>query len=316
MPETSRESSFYFIGVTTGQSSIMRVFPKWMEELGFPETRIIGCDIEPRGPREEYRKIVRCIKEEPSAKGALVTTHKIDILQAAYDCFDSLDEYARVFGEVSCISKKRGLLHGYAKDPISAGLALEAFLPKDYWANHPGAYAFIMGAGGSGLALSVYFIRRNHGINVPAKIILSNRGIERLDHARHVHNRIGRTTQVKYIQVAETTSNDDIIGGLPEESLVVNATGMGKDRPGSPLSDGVLFPENGYAWEFNYRGDLDFLHQAERQRESRGLTIEDGRIYFIHGWTLAIAEVFGIALSKEVIERFSAVFSQIALNRS
>jgi shikimate dehydrogenase len=301
------ESIFYFIGVTTGQSSIMGLFPLWMKELGFTETRIAGYDIEPRGPREEYRKIVRHIKEQREAKGGLVTTHKIDIVQAAYDLFDSLDEYARIFGEVSCISKKRGLLHGHAKDPISVGLALEAILQKGYWIDHPRARAFIIGAGGSGLALSVYLMSKSHGKDIPSRIIISNRRIERLDHARHVHNRVGRSTEVEYVQVGEGQSNDDIIGNLPEGSLVVNATGMGKDRPGSPLTDGTLFPKNGYVWEFNYRGSLDFLHQAERQTESRGLTVEDGWIYFIHGWTQVIAEVFEISLTDLLIERLSRI---------
>jgi hypothetical protein len=47
-------------------------------------------------------------------------------------------------------------------------------------------------------------------------------------------------------------------------------------------------------WELNYRGDLIFLKQAEAQREIRHLQIEDGWVYFIHGWTRVIAEVFDI----------------------
>ena len=74
--------------------------------------------------------------------------------------------------------------------------------------------------------------------------------------------------------------------------MVVNATGLGKDRPGSPLTDAVEFPENGIVWEFNYRGDLVFLDQANAQKAQKNLTIEDGWIYFIHGWTRVIAEVF------------------------
>ena len=32
--------SFYFIGVTTTKSSIMKLFPLWMDALGFPEINI------------------------------------------------------------------------------------------------------------------------------------------------------------------------------------------------------------------------------------------------------------------------------------
>ena len=86
---------------------------------------------------------------------------------------------------------------------------------------------------------------------------------------------------------------------LPAGSLVINATGLGKDRPGSPLTDHCKFPENGLVWELNYRGTLEFMHQAEAQRERRGLLIEDGWTYFIHGWTQVIAEVFHIDITGE-----------------
>ena len=63
---------------------------------------------------------------------ALVTTHKLDLLRACRDQFDRLDELAELTGEVSSISKDGGLV-GHAKDPITSGLALEAFLPERHW---------------------------------------------------------------------------------------------------------------------------------------------------------------------------------------
>lgn len=36
--------TFYFIGVTTGRSSINRVFPLWTAELGHPEVVFEGID--------------------------------------------------------------------------------------------------------------------------------------------------------------------------------------------------------------------------------------------------------------------------------
>ena len=49
-------------------------------------------------------------------------------------------------------------------------------------------------------------------------------------------------------------------------------------------------------WDLNYRGDLVFLDQARAQRVERGLRIEDGWTYFLHGWTQVIAEVFHVAI--------------------
>ena len=74
---------------------------------------------------------------------------------------------------------------------------------------------------------------------------------------------------------------------------------MGKDRPGSPVTDRCRFPKNSVIWEFNYRGSLEFMHQAEAQQEASGLRIENGWTYFIHGWTQVIAEVFHIAISGD-----------------
>jgi hypothetical protein len=41
---------------------------------------------------------------------------------------------------------------------------------------------------------------------------------------------------------------------------------------------------------------LVFLDQAKAQQKSKNLQIEDGWIYFIHGWTRVIAEVFHIEI--------------------
>jgi shikimate dehydrogenase len=91
----------------------------------------------------------------------------------------------------------------------------------------------------------------------------------------------------------------------------VNATGMGKDRAGSPLSPSVAFPEGGYVWDFNYRGSLDFLVQARSQQANRSLVVEDGWRYFIHGWTEVIADVFDMAIPAAMIPRLSAVAAEV-----
>jgi shikimate 5-dehydrogenase len=79
----------------------------------------------------------------------------------------------------------------------------------------------------------------------------------------------------------------------------VNATGLGKDAPGSPMTDAAIFPEHGIAWDLNYRGELVFLEQARRQQDRRTLQIENGWTYFLHGWTQVIAEVFDIAIATK-----------------
>jgi shikimate 5-dehydrogenase len=310
MPESPEKPTFYFIGVTTSSSSIMRIFPIWMIALKLPDVEIQGYDIELGGPREKYRGILEHIRNEEQAKGALVTTHKISIVKEAGDLFDGFDAYAELFGEVSSISKQDGNVIGHAKDPISSGLALQAFLPDNYWIDNPEAQAFIMGAGGAGIALSAYLMQDEHGSNIPSNIVISNREQEGLDHCRAVHERIGRRTELQYMK-ADFDANDRVLQKLPAGSLIVNATGMGKDSPGSPLSKHAVFPMDSYVWEFNYRGSLEFLHHAESQQDERRLTVEDGWRYFIYGWTQVIGEVFSFSIEDADIERLCCAAREI-----
>lgn len=296
LPNPATEPTMYFIGVTTGQSSIMRIFPIWAKELGI-QGCLKGIDIAIHAPAEDYRAAVEFIRSDPLSLGALVTTHKIDLLNACRDLFDELDPYAQQFGEISSISKRDGRLWGHAKDPISVGLALDSFLPAEHWQKYPEAQACVLGAGGSALAVCAYLAHEKHGDAVPARIQMDNRSVGRLAEAVHL---LGNSrVQMSFNLCPIPEWNDRIVEALPEGSLVINATGMGKDRPGSPLTDKCRFPMNGVIWEFNYRGSLEFMHQAEAQREERGLQIENGWTYFIHGWTQVIAEVFHIDITGE-----------------
>jgi shikimate 5-dehydrogenase len=287
--------TFYFIGVTTGNSSIMKVFPEWAKFLNLTDVIIKGIDFKPHDAPDAYRKAVEFVKNDPLSRGALVTTHKIDLLKACLDLFDELDPYARIMGEISCISKRNGKLIGHAKDPITSGLAIEAFLPTRYWAE-TGAAALLLGAGGSSIAITSYLMQASHGANRPSKIIVTNRSQPRLEEIRHIHQKLEAQSPTAYFLTPRPENNDAILGDLPPGSLVINATGLGKDAPGSPLTEGAVFPAKGVVWELNYRGDLIFLKQAEAQQESRHLQIEDGWVYFIHGWTRVIAEVFDIEI--------------------
>lgn len=297
--------TFYFIGVTTSASSIMKVFPKWAEELGL-DACIKGFDFAPHSPAEAYREAVDFIKNDPNSLGALVTTHKIDLYNACRDQFEYLDPYAQKLGEISSISKKDGKLCGHAKDPISSGLALEHFVPLNYWSNYDGD-VLLLGAGGSSLAMSLYFSQDRFGSNVPKHIILANRSIPRLEAARVILDDLNPMIHFDFVHNPTPADNDRTLASLKPHSLIVNATGLGKDGPGSPLTDACCFPEDSLVWEINYRGELLFKEQAERQAAHRRLHVEDGWIYFIHGWTQVISEVFHLPIDKALIDRLSDI---------
>lgn len=289
--------TIYFVGVTTGKSSIMNVFPAWARHLGISE-HIVGIDCKWHDDPEVYRNVVSFIREDPLSLGALVTTHKIDLLNAARDMFDELDHYAELMGEISSISKEDGKLVGHAKDPITSGLSLQAFLPKNHW-KETGAEVYSIGAGGSSIAITCHLMEKYASDNRPSNIVVSNRSMPRLEEIEKIHKKVNPGIPVEYHHCPEPEGNDAICNRLKPGSLVMNTTGLGKDAPGSPLTNGVQFPQDGYAWDFNYRGDLLFLDQARAQEKEHSLFIEDGWIYFIHGWTRVIAEVFHIDIPTE-----------------
>ena len=311
--EPATSPTLYFIGVTTGKSSIMKVFPAWADYLGLKDAMIKGIDFKLHDDPAAYRKAVEFIRDDPLAMGALVTTHKIDLFHACRDMFDVIDPHALLMDETSCISKRDGKLICHAKDPISSGLSIDGFLGETYFADND-ADLFSMGAGGSTIALTWHLMRKSRGGNVPSRIIVTNRSQHRLDEIKRIHEQVEFDVPVEYLLAERPEDNDKVLATLKPGSLVINATGLGKDAPGSPLTDAVVFPERTVVWDLNYRGELVFLDQARRQQLERSLRIEDGWTYFIHGWTQVIAEVFDVAIptSGPSFDRISEIAIQAA----
>lgn len=302
--ETKTVPTFYFIGVTTKKSSIMKVFPLWMKILGRKDVAIEGIDCQIHDRPETYRQVVGQIKYDPNSLGALVTTHKIDLLTAARDMFDFLDPYAQITAEVSSISKLDGRLEGHAKDPITSGLSLDAIIGKDYF-TRTGGEVLCFGAGGSAIATLLHLINKKDKGDRPRRFTFVNRSLGRLEHAKEMVSNLETDIEIEYIQNSDPALNDKIMESFPPQSIVINATGMGKDTPGSPITWDGKFPIGSIAWEFNYRGELDFKHQALAQVESRQVKMEDGWLYFVHGWTQVVAQVLHFDLTPELFEQMN-----------
>ena len=290
------------------------MFPLWMEALGRPEVVLEGIDIEIHAAPDRYREVVAHIKREPLALGGLVTTHKIDLLAAASDLFDGLGPYAQATGEVSSIAKDNDRLIGRATDPVAGGLSLDAILGQGYF-GRSGGHLLMLGAGGSAAALALHLLRKECPFDRPVRVIVVNRSAPRLARLqRMVEREVGAKESsigFDFIQNNDPSRNDDILAGLPPGSVVINATGMGKDTPGSPLTDSAVFPREGVVWELNYRGELDFMGQAQVQRAERSLTVADGWEYFVHGWSQVISHVLHVQLGAPTFERLSELAAAV-----
>jgi shikimate 5-dehydrogenase len=163
------------------------------------------------------------------------------------------------------------------------------------------------GAGGSTTAIVLHLAQKQDRADRPRRVIVVNRSAGRLDYLRKMVAGLGTDIEFEYHCNVAPEFNDELMGQLPPASLVINATGMGKDLPGSPITDGGLFPMGGVAWELNYRGELQFLHQALAQRETRQVRVEDGWPYFLHGWTQVIAEVLKVQIDQAMLQRLATV---------
>jgi shikimate dehydrogenase len=293
-----------FVGVDTAHSSITRVFPLWADHLGLPTRRLRGHDVPLDAGDDVYRALVATMRDDETELGALVTTHKVRIYQAAADLFDELDDFSRQCGEISSISKRDGRLLGGAKDPVTAGLALREMLPPDWFAEG-GGEVVCLGSGGAGTAITTYLAQTD---DPPRRVTVTDVSPDRLAHVQEVHQRAGLDLErFRYALTASAEEAGELVTEAGPRSLVVNATGLGKDRPGSPVSAATLFPLGSVVWEINYRGSLELLRLAEAQRSARDLQVHDGWRYFLHGWTHAVAEVFDIDLDRRTVEELAAL---------
>jgi shikimate 5-dehydrogenase len=250
--------------------------PAWAEILGLGDARLVGLDLPINGPPEVYRRAVHQIRHDPLSLGGIVTTHKINTLNAARDLFDELTPDADLCGEVSCIYKHGGRLTRHATDPACSGPALQAFIPPGPWAAS-GADVLCLGAG-----LWRWRSRSTSPLaprpaDRPRRLIVVNRSRPRLDSLRALVE-----TRLRLPASPSNTSRPAIGRQRPPDGRSARRIaghqrdGMGKDIPGSPLTDAGVFPRGGFAWDLNYRGELDFLRQARAQAATRGLHVEDG----------------------------------------
>lgn len=273
----------YFIGVTTGQSAIHRIFPEWMRIAGQQGAELRGIDIAMGANADDYRRALTLIREDLESGGALVTTHKVAIVEHAGDLIDDLDADAALLGEASCLVTRDRKLRASAVDVECSGWSLHRILTP---AELNGRDVLILGAGGAGTALATFLHRRYPNCRLIVTDINPRRFAK--------------------LQFAECLSgNDEALSQAHAGAVIVNATGVGKDRPGSPLSDAACFPPDAIAWELNYRGDLHFLAQAR----AAGICAVDGWDYFVRGWSTITSRVFGFELTEPLFDQFYSAAS-------
>ena len=279
-----------FIGVSTGNSLIHRAFPAWAEHLGL-KAEIMGVDLPLGAAPEDYLRVVEDIRADADCLGAVVTTHKVALYQAAAQRFDALDEPALSCGEINSIRSSGVELAGFARDPISVGRVVDGIWPTSR------GTVLCLGCGGTAIALGRHLLARGHQGTITA-VDRDPAAVKRLAEALDDDRVHAQCSAAPW---------DETIAGLEPGALIVNATGMGKDRPGSPVTDAAVFPADAVVWELNYRGDLRMLDLARAQSQQRRLAVHDGWSLFCEGWAAALSAVLALPDDPQLGERFAAL---------
>ena len=301
--EPAKVPTVYTVGSPRRGASILKVFPKWAEALGL-QADIKAINLLPHAPPDEYRKTAQFLKGDPLSLGAFVTTHEWEMFKACRDIFDCVDPFGEKLKEVSCISKKDGKFSAHAKDPIASGLALEAFVPSNFWKEN-GGEVLLLGASGSSLAIAQYFALKGFGGNVPKRITIANRSEQSLFSAQEALQELCDRVEFRFILIPTLDGADRLIATLPPYSLIINATEADKGVPRSPTTSAVSYPRNCLIWEIDYWGDLLFMKQAQQQKKM--LYIKDGWMYFIYNWGRFIEQVFHIEIDLLTLDKLSSI---------
>jgi shikimate dehydrogenase len=298
LPEEFDVPTMVFVGVTTGKSFVHRVFPRWLDRMG-ANGKLFGLDLKLGADSNTYRDTLIALKRTRNCLGALITSHKTGVFEAGQDVFDSVGESAGILREAGVVFWREGKFCCEATDPFSVHEAVKQILTVAGLKRR--REVIILGAGGAGLALAYALLRSNEF--APERLILTDISNERIVACEHILAPHARSVVVE-VKNAIEVSTDAIVANAARDSLIVNATGMGKDIPGSPVSDRCNFPQRACVWDFNYRGERGFLRTADRQKGSRKLEVVDGWYYFICGWFEAMTRVFDVPKTDILLRQF------------
>jgi shikimate dehydrogenase len=298
--------TIWFVGVRTQGSAALSAFPGWMGVLR-EDIRLQGVDLPLDTDAQGYRDLLRRLRSRSDVVGVVITGHKARLFESAGSELDSLDRFARLCREVSVVRRDGGQLVGCAVEPRSVKATLARMLEPGHW-GATGGELLIFGAGGTAAALlACLYDPLTAPRDVPGVVHLIDIDAARAKALQEsvLTWRTGVSVRVPHPSLATET-----LIALPASSLIVNATGLGKDQPGSPVPLPAPWPNRAIVWELNYRGQLPMLTDARAATRRRSLEVYDGWTLFIQGWS----EALGTILRHNLNAAQQGAFERIALS--
>ena len=298
---SASKSKFVFLGVSTGSSAVNLLFPRWCEVLGVDWT-LEGVDLPIGSDPGQYRNFGfnarrpdnRCI--DNFTQGSCLRRREQPSRPSR-----AFVRGVRRSGSIA--SRWKEFWWGGVSDVASGGEILKSLFSSEQWLSGQ-REVLIIGGGGAGLA-AAWNIAVN-GIGSARRILIVEHSLER---SSKIQDLVANwPTKCRVDVLSGSGSGDlDVVTSFSDGSLIINASGVGKDQPGSPVSDSVVFPLASTFWEFNYRGDLPLMHRAYLQERFPRTKVEDGKRYFATGWSVVMSKVAGRAWSPSIAESFELV---------
>ncbi|MGI5132241.1 hypothetical protein ACQEVB_35930 [Pseudonocardia sp. CA-107938] len=277
-----------FVGISTGGSTAHTVFDAWAAALDRPWT-LRGVDLPPDTTAATYRRLLAAMRDNPHVDGAVITAHKLRLHRACAADLGAGDPLVELTREVNTVALDH---HRRATGHAGDARSLTAILDP------PDGRVVCLGAGGAATALLLALhldVATGTPRPDPPDMVFADIDPAALTELHAVADRIGARPTLVHL----TGPADEVVAGA---ALVVNATGLGKDRPGSPLTDHAPLGPGTLAWDLNYRGDLTFLRQAA----ALGAATMDGWDYFVAGWAGALTAVAGRPFDQHALTALAA----------
>jgi shikimate 5-dehydrogenase len=286
--------SIWFVGVNTQGSVALRASAGWMQALGV-EAQLVGVDIAADSPADRYRALVDDFRRDGDVLGAVISGHKARMFEVARDRLDLVAEQAVLCQEISVLHRWHEQVGATAIEADSTREALTEIAGPAHW-RQTGGHLFVLGAGGTASALlAALYAERKDREAAPRVVHLVDVVASR---SRRLAEQLDRWQPGLAVTESAPTDAPAVLAQLPPGSLVVNATGIGKDTPGSPIPLPAPWPREAIFWEINYRGPLPLLADAKRAAAVRLLKLHDGWRLFLAGWSEALAMILHRSLSE------------------